>query len=62
MMQNVMMMAFKHAASLSETIELLEAFKLMACRASICACIERMTAMVKFILTAMLILSTLLAY
>ncbi|CAK9199554.1 unnamed protein product [Sphagnum troendelagicum] len=46
MMQNVMMMAFKHAASLSETIELLEAFKLMACRASICACIERMTAMV----------------
>ncbi|CAM6114547.1 unnamed protein product [Calypogeia fissa] len=43
MMQNTMLMGFRHASSLSESIELLEAFKLMACRAPIRLCVEKMT-------------------
>nr|AML30862.1 axonemal inner arm dynein heavy chain 6 [Marsilea vestita] len=42
MMQNIMFMAFRHAASLSESIELMEAFKLMARRRPICMCVEQM--------------------
>ncbi|MCO5578650.1 hypothetical protein L7F22_032494 [Adiantum nelumboides] len=42
MMQNIMTMAFRHAASLCESIELLEAFKLMARRHPICVCVEHM--------------------
>ena len=41
-MQNIMSMAFRHAASLSESIELIEAFKLMAHRHPICLCVEQM--------------------
>ena len=48
MVQNVMTTAFKNATSLSESIELLEAFKLMACRTSIIQCVGRMTQMVMF--------------
>lgn len=46
MTQNVMFMAFRHAASLVESIELLEAFKLMACRQPIVDCVEQMTSQV----------------
>ncbi|BFI30788.1 dynein axonemal heavy chain [Marchantia polymorpha subsp. ruderalis] len=43
MMQNTMLMGFRHASSLSESIELLEAFKMMACRTPIRICVEKMT-------------------
>ncbi|KAJ7527535.1 hypothetical protein O6H91_16G059900 [Diphasiastrum complanatum] len=41
-MQNVMLLAFRHAASLTESIELVEAFKLIAYRQSIRDCVEKM--------------------
>lgn len=41
-MQNIMSMAFRHAASLCESIELIEAFKLMAHRHPIYLCVEQM--------------------
>ncbi|KAH7307448.1 hypothetical protein KP509_22G059200 [Ceratopteris richardii] len=39
-MQNIIITAFRHAASLCESIELLEAFKLMARRHPICVTVE----------------------
>ncbi|EFJ08553.1 hypothetical protein SELMODRAFT_185288 [Selaginella moellendorffii] len=42
LMQNIMSLAFRHSSSLPESIELLEAFKLLACRESICKCVDRM--------------------